>query len=79
MSALKDILAQRLPADRPIVLGRDVGGPEERLAVTTVDAFDPAVVDMRPAAHRLVADPRLAHRGRVDPAHPPRRAAPTGE
>jgi precorrin-2 C20-methyltransferase/precorrin-3B C17-methyltransferase len=47
VSALKDILAQRLPADRPIVLGRDVGGPEEGLVVTTVDAFDPAVVDMR--------------------------------
>jgi precorrin-2 C20-methyltransferase/precorrin-3B C17-methyltransferase len=47
VSALKDILTQRLPDDRPIVLGRDVGGPEESLVVTTVAAFDPAVVDMR--------------------------------
>jgi precorrin-2 C20-methyltransferase/precorrin-3B C17-methyltransferase len=47
VSALKEILAQRLPADHPIILGRDVGGPEECLTVTTVQAFDPAVVDMR--------------------------------
>jgi precorrin-2 C20-methyltransferase / precorrin-3B C17-methyltransferase len=47
LSALKDILMQRLPMDRPVILGRDVGGPEERLTVTTVGAFDPAVVDMR--------------------------------
>jgi precorrin-2 C20-methyltransferase/precorrin-3B C17-methyltransferase len=47
VSALKDILAQCLPPDRPIILGRDVGGPEEHLTVTTVGAFDPAVVDMR--------------------------------
>jgi precorrin-2 C20-methyltransferase/precorrin-3B C17-methyltransferase len=47
VSALKEILTQRLPADRPIVLGRDVGGPEENVVVTTVAAFDPDVVDMR--------------------------------
>ena len=45
--ALKDILAQRLPIDRPVVLGRDVGGPDQRVTVTTVGAFDPAIVDMR--------------------------------
>ncbi len=47
VGALKDILQQRLPADRPIILGRDVGGPEEQVTVTTVSDFDPAVVDMR--------------------------------
>jgi precorrin-2 C20-methyltransferase/precorrin-3B C17-methyltransferase len=47
VNALKDILAQRLPSDRTIILGRDVGGPEQRVTVTTVSAFDPAVVDMR--------------------------------
>jgi precorrin-2 C20-methyltransferase / precorrin-3B C17-methyltransferase len=47
VGVFKDILASRLPADRPIILGRDVGGPEQRLTMTTVAEFDPAVVDMR--------------------------------
>jgi precorrin-2 C20-methyltransferase/precorrin-3B C17-methyltransferase len=47
VSALKDILTQRLPGERPMILGRDVGGPEESVVVTTVAAFDPDVVDMR--------------------------------
>ncbi|MBS1692348.1 MAG: precorrin-2 C(20)-methyltransferase [Actinobacteria bacterium] len=45
--ALKDILVQRLPGDRPVIVGRDVGGPEQRLTVTTVSEFDPGTVDMR--------------------------------
>lgn len=47
VGALKDILGQRLPGDRPVVLGRDVGGPAQRLTVTTVADLDPAAVDMR--------------------------------
>ena len=47
VGALKDILMRRLPADRPIVIGRDVGGPDQHLAVTTVGDLDPATVDMR--------------------------------
>lgn len=47
VGALKDILVQRLPADRPIILGRDVGGPDQQLTVTTVAELDPEVVDMR--------------------------------
>ncbi|MCV7227366.1 precorrin-2 C(20)-methyltransferase [Mycolicibacterium komossense] len=47
VGALKDLLVQRLPADRPIILGRDVGGPEQELTVTTVAELDPDVVDMR--------------------------------
>jgi precorrin-2 C20-methyltransferase/precorrin-3B C17-methyltransferase len=30
-----------------VVVGRDVGGPEEELRVTTLGALDPATVDMR--------------------------------
>ncbi|GAB4082440.1 precorrin-2 C(20)-methyltransferase [Modestobacter muralis] len=30
-----------------VVVGRDVGGPEERVTVTTLGEFDPATVDMR--------------------------------
>ena len=30
-----------------MVVGRDVGGPEEQLTVTTLGELDPATVDMR--------------------------------
>jgi precorrin-2 C20-methyltransferase/precorrin-3B C17-methyltransferase len=30
-----------------VVVGRDVGGPEESIVVTTLEAFDPETVDMR--------------------------------
>jgi precorrin-2 C20-methyltransferase/precorrin-3B C17-methyltransferase len=30
-----------------VVVGRDVGGPEERLTVTTLGDLDPETVDMR--------------------------------
>ncbi len=30
-----------------VVVGRDVGGPEESLTVTTLGEFDPGTVDMR--------------------------------
>ncbi|MFM9378017.1 precorrin-3B C(17)-methyltransferase [Gordonia sp. VNK21] len=45
--AFAALLAELLPADRPLVLGRDVGGPGQALTVTTVGGFDPSVVDMR--------------------------------
>ena len=47
VTTLRDILLQRLPADRPVIVGRDVGGPEQRVTVTTAAGFDPATVDMR--------------------------------
>lgn len=47
VSALKDILAQHLPGDRPIIMGRDVGGSEHQITVTTVAELDPTAVDMR--------------------------------
>ncbi len=40
------LLAHRSP-DTPVVLGRDVGGPTERVTVTTLAELDPAAVDMR--------------------------------
>lgn len=47
VDALKDILTERLPSERPIIIGRDVGGPEESLSVSTVGELEPSVVDMR--------------------------------
>ncbi len=69
---LETHLLQTVSPDRVVVLGRDVGGPEESVTTTTVGEFDPEVVDMRTlivigssttravprAAGRLVYTPR---------------------
>ena len=44
--ARKVLLENRSP-DTVVVVGRDVGGPEERLTVTTLGELDPTTVDMR--------------------------------
>ena len=44
---LHDLLREMVPDDRVLIVGRDVGGPEQTLSVTTVGAFDPSIVDMR--------------------------------
>ncbi len=40
------LLAHRSP-DTPVVVGRDVGGPEESVRVTSLAELDPSTVDMR--------------------------------
>ncbi|NEK87374.1 precorrin-2 C(20)-methyltransferase [Blastococcus saxobsidens] len=40
-------LLETRSADTVVVVGRDVGGPEEQLTVTTLGDLDPATVDMR--------------------------------
>ncbi|MBD0021425.1 precorrin-2 C(20)-methyltransferase [Gordonia pseudamarae] len=45
--ALKELLLESVSPERVLVLGRDVGGPEQSLHTTTVGGLDPAVVDMR--------------------------------
>jgi precorrin-2 C20-methyltransferase/precorrin-3B C17-methyltransferase len=47
VAELKDILLQDKNPATPVILGRDVGGPEQSLVITTVADFDPAAVDMR--------------------------------
>lgn len=47
VGALRDLLLETASPDRVVVVGRDVGGPEQRLRTTTVGALDPATVDMR--------------------------------
>jgi precorrin-2 C20-methyltransferase/precorrin-3B C17-methyltransferase len=46
VQALELLRAHRGPAT-PVVVGRDVGGPEESVRITTLSALDPAGVDMR--------------------------------
>ncbi|GIM75677.1 precorrin-2 C(20)-methyltransferase [Winogradskya consettensis] len=46
VSARKVLLEHRDP-QTPVVVGRDVGGPEEEIRVTTLGELDPATIDMR--------------------------------
>jgi precorrin-2 C20-methyltransferase/precorrin-3B C17-methyltransferase len=47
VGAARDLLLEYRAPDTPVVLGRDVGGAGERLAVTTLAELDPEQVDMR--------------------------------
>ncbi|OZG30587.1 ATP-binding protein [Williamsia sp. 1138] len=47
VAELKEILLQQIASTTPVILGRDVGGPEQSLVITTVADLDPATVDMR--------------------------------
>lgn len=47
LAAARDLLLEHRGQDTPVVVGRDVGGPEESLTVTTLGELDPARVDMR--------------------------------
>jgi precorrin-2 C20-methyltransferase/precorrin-3B C17-methyltransferase len=41
------VLLESRSADTVVVVGRDVGGPEEKVVVTTLGDLDPETVDMR--------------------------------
>ncbi|SDJ57389.1 precorrin-2 C20-methyltransferase / precorrin-3B C17-methyltransferase [Nonomuraea maritima] len=45
--AARDILLRHRDPATPVVIGRDVGGPQENLTVTTLGELDPGQVDMR--------------------------------
>ncbi|WP_139983763.1 precorrin-2 C(20)-methyltransferase [Nocardioides litoris] len=47
IAAARDLLLESLPADRVVVVGRDVGRAEESLTVTTLGDLDPASIDMK--------------------------------
>lgn len=44
---MRDLLLRHRKPETPVVVGRDVGGPEEEIRVLTLDALDPATIDMR--------------------------------
>ncbi|GAB1823326.1 precorrin-2 C(20)-methyltransferase [Herbidospora sp. RD11066] len=43
----RDLMLEHRPATTPVVIGRAVGTPQERIVVTTLGDLDPAEVDMR--------------------------------
>ncbi|MEV7964413.1 precorrin-2 C(20)-methyltransferase [Sphaerisporangium sp. NPDC088356] len=47
VATARDLLLEHRAPDTPVVIGRDVGRPEESLRVTTLAKLDPADVDMR--------------------------------
>ena len=47
VGAMRDILLEHRKSDTPVVIGRDVAGPNESVRVVTLGELDPAEVDMR--------------------------------
>lgn len=47
VGAMRELLLEHREPDNVVVLGRDVGGPTERVIVTTLGELDPELVDMR--------------------------------
>ena len=44
---MRDLLLQHRAPETPVVVGRDVGGPEEEIRVGTLKTLDPDTIDMR--------------------------------
>jgi len=47
VGAARDLLLEHRAPDTPVVIGRDVGGPQEHIRVETLATLDPATIDMR--------------------------------
>ena len=47
LAQARDVLLRHRAPETPVVVARDVGGPEEDVRVTTLGELDPATVDMR--------------------------------
>ena len=72
VEAVRDLVLRHRDPATPVVVGRHVGRPGERVTVTTLEALDPAEVDMG-----TLADRRLQrHPGHRPPRPPGRLHAP---
>src|ERR1044071_2979504 len=47
LATTREVLLRHREPATPVVVARDVGGPEERITVTTLGGLDPSTVDMR--------------------------------
>jgi precorrin-2 C20-methyltransferase/precorrin-3B C17-methyltransferase len=68
----RDLLLEHRAPDTPVVLGRDVGGADERVTVTTLAALDPTLVDMRTLVIVGASTTRVVRRGDRDVVFTPR-------
>jgi precorrin-2 C20-methyltransferase/precorrin-3B C17-methyltransferase len=63
LRAARDLLLEHRAPDTPVVIGRDVGGAGERIAVHRLAELDPAEVDMRCLLLIGSSQTRIAERG----------------
>lgn len=47
MAAARDLLLELRSPETPVVVARDVGGPEQSVRVVTLKTLEPSEVDMR--------------------------------
>ncbi|MEV0974630.1 precorrin-2 C(20)-methyltransferase [Microtetraspora glauca] len=73
VAAARDLLLEHRAPDTPVVIGRDVGGPEESVRVVELGALDPAEVDMRCLLIVGSSTTRIADRGGRPVVYTPRR------
>ncbi|HTF53007.1 MAG TPA: precorrin-2 C(20)-methyltransferase [Pseudonocardia sp.] len=66
VAAARDLLLEHRSPDTPVVVGRDVGGPGERVTVVRLADLDPASVDMRTLLLVGSSRTRIAERGDGD-------------
>ncbi|KOG91559.1 precorrin-3B C17-methyltransferase, partial [Streptomyces varsoviensis] len=59
----RDLLLEHRSPETPVVLGRDVGGPEESVRIVRLADLDPAEVDMRTILLIGSSQTRVARRG----------------
>ncbi|MFI9201514.1 precorrin-2 C(20)-methyltransferase [Streptomyces sp. NPDC053048] len=62
----RDLLLEYRSPDTPVVLARDVGGPEERVRVVPLGELDPTQVDMRTLLIVGSTQTRTVRRGETD-------------
>jgi precorrin-3B C17-methyltransferase len=77
LAAAIERLCRHLPPSTPVVFGRAIGRSDERVAVTTLQAADPARADMATLIIVGSAQTRIMARpGQAPLVYTPRRAAP---
>ncbi|WP_018658080.1 precorrin-2 C(20)-methyltransferase [Actinomadura flavalba] len=70
LPAARDLLLKHRAPETPVIVGRDVGGPEESVTVTTLADLDPETVDMRCL---LIIGSSTTRVGPTGAVHTPRR------
>ncbi|MEV4376260.1 precorrin-2 C(20)-methyltransferase [Streptosporangium sp. NPDC049644] len=73
VAAMRDLLLEHRSPRTPVVIGRDVGGPQESVRVVELADLDPAAIDMRCLLIVGSSTTRLTERGGRPVVYTPRR------
>ncbi|MFC6081998.1 precorrin-2 C(20)-methyltransferase [Sphaerisporangium aureirubrum] len=65
VAATRDLLLTHRPPTTPVVIGRNIGSPDEHLTITTLATLDPTTVDMRSLLIIGSTQTRLTPQGHV--------------